>query len=340
MYDNIIISEHASSRTRPQKGSGNTLSTTSAPSEWPIVPHGYWFEDQPIGRSFSHRVGRTLHASEAMAFATQMLAFRPRYLNRAAAVAEGHPDTPVHPLMVFDVVLGLSVEDLSSVGGAFLGGEDVVFHGDVYPGDTVNAESIVVGARESSSRPDVGIVTWSTTGRNQQGDLVISFQRTNLVKKRPAGRSETIELAGYAEDFRTGLQFRHAQSRTITDLDLNGWSLVLMNAATPHFSETAGAATAFGGRINFGGLSMSLVLGIASRDTATHAVRELGLSGIRFDASVKVGDTLSAATEVLSLEPTHGGADVTFRHFGLNQRDEIVCRVDRTVRIASRPAGA
>src|SRR5690606_2363195 len=141
---------------------------------------------------------------------------------------------------------------------------------------------------------------------------------------------------GYAGDFTPGLRFRHAQSRTVTDLDLNGWSLVLMNTATPHFSEVAAASTAFGGgRINFGGLSMSLVIGIARRDTAVHAVREIGLGGIRFAVPVKAGDTLSAATEVQAVEAHDEGALVTFRHFGLNQHGEIVCQVDRKVDIAS-----
>lgn len=316
------------------------MSEDLSPTLWPVVGHGFWFEDQPVGRVFEHGVGRTIHASEAKAFAAQMLAFQPRYLNRAAAIAEGFPDTPVHPLMVFDVVFGLSVEDLSSVGGAFLGGENVTFLADVYAGDTLTASSTVIDSRASSSRPDEGIVTWETVGRNQRGEVVISFRRTNLVKRRPADPGPTLAIDGYAEDFPVGLRFRHAQSRTITDLDLNGWSLVLMNTATPHFSEAAAAGTAFGGRINFGGLSMSLVIGLASRDTATRLVRELGLDGIRFRVPVKAGDTVSAASEVLANEATEAGAAITFRHYGFNQRGEVVCQVDRRVEVASRPRAA
>jgi itaconyl-CoA hydratase len=54
----------------------------------------------------------------------------------------------------------------------------------MYPGDTLTARSTVVSKRESQSRGNFGIVTWRTEGRNQRGELVISYERTNLVAKR------------------------------------------------------------------------------------------------------------------------------------------------------------
>ena len=90
----------------------------------------------------------------------------------------------VDPLLVLCTVIGLSVEDLSEAGGPFLGVEDVEFLRPVYPGDTVTARSVVVAKRESESRPAFGVVTWETEGRNQRGEVVISYRRTNLVAKR------------------------------------------------------------------------------------------------------------------------------------------------------------
>jgi acyl dehydratase len=80
--------------------------------------------------------------------------------------------------------VGLSVEDLSEAGGPFLGVDGVEFHRPVYPGDTLTAGSEVVSMRESAKRPEFGIVTWRTEGRNQKGEIVVSYQRTNLVAKR------------------------------------------------------------------------------------------------------------------------------------------------------------
>jgi acyl dehydratase len=76
------------------------------------------------------------------------------------------------------------VEDLSEIGGLFLGVEDLTFHQPVYPGDTLTARSTVTDTRTSESRPQSGIVTWHTEGFNQRGERVIDFKRTNFVAKR------------------------------------------------------------------------------------------------------------------------------------------------------------
>jgi acyl dehydratase len=84
-------------------------------------------------------------------------------------------------MLVFGVVFGLSVEDLSERGGLFLGADDLTFHEPVYPGDTLTSRSIVLSRRTSESRPDSGIVTWHTEGFNQHGRRVIDFKRSNLI---------------------------------------------------------------------------------------------------------------------------------------------------------------
>jgi acyl dehydratase len=86
-------------------------------------------------------------------------------------------------MLVLCTVVGMSVEDLSEIGGPFLGLTGCRFHRPAYPGDTLTARSTVVEARESKSRPGTGIVTWHTEGFNQHGDLVVDYRRTNLVAK-------------------------------------------------------------------------------------------------------------------------------------------------------------
>ena len=71
-------------------------------------------------------------------------------------------------MLVLCTVVGMSVEDLSEYGGAFLGVEDCTFHRPVYPGDTLTARSTVAAARPSNSRPG-GIVTWHTEGYRPGG---------------------------------------------------------------------------------------------------------------------------------------------------------------------------
>ena len=145
---------------------------------------GNRYEDMTDGRVFEHHWGRTITAGDNAAFTTQTLSFCPLYFNEPYAKSEGHPTMLVNPLLVFNTVFGLSVEDLSEGGGPFLGVEACEFIEDVYVGDTLTARSTVVSARESKGNANFGIVTWHTEGFNQHGVKVVDFHRTNLVRRR------------------------------------------------------------------------------------------------------------------------------------------------------------
>jgi itaconyl-CoA hydratase len=142
------------------------------------------YEDFTVGQRFVHHWGRTLTEAESIAFSTLTLHYNPSYTNADFAAAHGHKTLPINPLLVFNTVFGLSVEDLSEIGGPFLGVEELRYLCDVYPGDTVYADSEVIAARLASNRPGFGIVTWHTRGRNQRDEEVITFKRANLVRTR------------------------------------------------------------------------------------------------------------------------------------------------------------
>ena len=145
------------------------------------IKKGNRFEDFEVGRVFNHHWGRTVRASEAVLFSTLTLNFNPSYFNKDYAKALGHAECPVNPCFVFTLVQGLSVEDLSEPGGAFLGIDDLEYGVPVYPEDTITARSTVTAIRASNSNPGTGIVTWHTEGFNQRGERVIHFLRTNQV---------------------------------------------------------------------------------------------------------------------------------------------------------------
>lgn len=151
------------------------------------LPKGNHYEDFEPGRLFEHHWGRTINEGDNSLFSTLTLSYNPLYFNVEYARTHGHRATVVNPMLVFLVVFGLSVEDLSEAGGLFLGVDALTFHQPVYPGETLLARSTVVTRRESSSRPTSGIVTWHTEGLNQNGEVVVDFRRTNLVNKRSAG---------------------------------------------------------------------------------------------------------------------------------------------------------
>ena len=153
---------------------------------FPVARKGNQYEDFSEGQDLPHHWGRTLTDGDNALFSTATCNWNPMHLNAEYARAHGHPDVVLHPMLVLCTVVGLSVEDLSEIGGPFLGMEDVTFHRHVHPGDTLTASSTVVDTRESGSRPNVGIVTWRTEAHNQHGELVVDYRRTNLVAKRNA----------------------------------------------------------------------------------------------------------------------------------------------------------
>lgn len=147
----------------------------------PVRKRGRYFEEFEPGRVFEHHWGRTVDYYDSVQFTLATVHHNPLYFNKEVAARAGHAQVPVNPYFVFCTVLGLSVEDLSEMGGAFLGLEQLIFHAPVYPGDTLQARSTVLSRRMSSKDPSFGIVTWHTEGLNQSGAKVLEYRRSNTV---------------------------------------------------------------------------------------------------------------------------------------------------------------
>ena len=142
----------------------------------------------------------------------------------------------------------------------------------------------------------------------------------------------------YFEDFEVGAVFKHARGKTVTNLENVLITNLVMNTAQGHFNEHMMAATPWGAVVSYGGVNFSLVLGLASQDCVENAIAELGLDNIRLVKPVVHGDTLYAYTEVLSKDEgtTDGAGVVVFRHYGVNQNDELVAQMERRALIKRR----
>ena len=90
----------------------------------------------------------------------------------------------VNSCLTLSIVAGMSVSDISQKTIANLGWDKIKLTAPVYVGDTLYAESVVLSKRESKSRPTQGIVSVRTTGFNQDGKEVISYERTMLIPKK------------------------------------------------------------------------------------------------------------------------------------------------------------
>lgn len=144
----------------------------------------------------------------------------------------------------------------------------------------------------------------------------------------------------YFEDFKVGDVYEHARGKTVGEIDNVLITNLVMNTAQGHFNEHQMERSPFKHRITFGGVTASLVIGLAMQDTGENALEELGLNKVRFRTPVLHGDTLYAFSEVVdkrdSGRPDAG--EITFRHWGLNQRDETVFEGERRVLVKRRDA--
>jgi acyl dehydratase len=148
----------------------------------------------------------------------------------------------------------------------------------------------------------------------------------------------------YFEDFAPGQVFRHHRGKTVTEMDNVLITNMVMNTAEGHFNEDMmakqgmGDVAGFDRRIVFGGITIAMVIGLAGQDTAEQALAELALDKLRLLRPVVHGDTIYAYTEVLGTadgERDDAGV-VHFKHYGLNQDDQLVMEGERRVLIKRR----
>ncbi len=142
------------------------------------------------------------------------------------------------------------------------------------------------------------------------------------------------------EDFTVGRTMRHTRGKTIGELENVLITNLVMNTADAHFNEARMQTHPVGTRIVFGGITASLVVGLASQDASDSLLEDRGIENLRLLTPVVHGDTITAATEVIAVEPideTRGL--VRLHHWGLNQNGQIVAELDRTIVVATR-AGA
>src|SRR6202047_3991152 len=161
--------------------------------------NGRFFEDFHVGDIYRSRLGRTITETDNIQFTmitnnTNQIHFNAHY----ASLTEFKKPL-VNSALTLSVVAGLGVSDLSENGFA-LGWDYIKLPNPVFPGDTLYSESEVINARESKSRPGQGVVKVRTRGINQDGLVVIEYERSIMVWKK--AHAPLIALFPKAEDGR------------------------------------------------------------------------------------------------------------------------------------------
>jgi 2-methylfumaryl-CoA hydratase len=300
---------------------------------------GPYFEDFQRDQILVHPTPRTLSVGDAALYLALTGDRRPIPSAATVAQALGLAASPLHDLLVFHVVFGKTVGQVSQNAVANLGYADVRFLAPVFPGDTLRAVTEVLGTREASSGTN-GVVWVCTRGLNQRDEEVLRFCRWVLVEKRgtaPTGAADAptlpkavpkdelrlptgMDLARWPEvawaaggtrtweDYEVGARIDHGDGMTLDEADHTAATRLYQNTARVHFNAHQMASSRFGKRLVYGGHVISVAYALA------HAGLENGCAMLAWNGGAHVnpsfaGDTIYAWTDVLDKAPLAGRTD-------------------------------
>src|SRR5215204_2216510 len=148
-------------------------------------PYGRYLEDFEVGDVYKHWPAKTITEADDHMFCLLTMNHHPLHINDVYASQSQQGKNVVVGPLVYSIMLGMSVADVSGKAIANLATEELSHPAPVFHGDTLFAESEVLEARPSSSKPDRGVVKVHTRAYNQDGVLVAEFKRTVLVARDP-----------------------------------------------------------------------------------------------------------------------------------------------------------
>lgn len=300
---------------------------------------GRFFEDFALGETLTHATPRSVTAGDrALYLALTGTRFALSSSDPFAA-SLGYPRAPLDELLAFHLVFGRTVPDISLNAVANLGYANCVFRVPLYDGDTVTAESRIIGLKENSNRK-TGVVYVHSLGRNQRDETVLEFVRWVMVRKRdPASPTPEpvvpdlpeavasadlvvppgLDLARYDavlagssdhwDDYQPGERIDHVDGMTIEDAEHQMATRLYQNTARVHFNQHAEKDGRFGRRIVYGGHVISLARALSFNGLA-NAFAVAAVNGGAHTAPAFAGDTVYAWSEVLERHDLAGRNDL------------------------------
>jgi 2-methylfumaryl-CoA hydratase len=301
---------------------------------------GNYFEDFRLGQVITHATPRTVTAGDASLYTAL---YGSRFAVQSSdhfARAIGYPNAPLDDLLVFNVVFGKTVPDISLNAVANLGYANCRFLAPVYPGDTLSATSEIIGLNENSSRK-TGVVYVRSTGFNSARTAVLEYIRWVMLRKRdetaalpeqrvpslpklvepadvgkacPAVRSAAYDhaLAGSAQrfaDYEPGERIDHVNGMTVEEAEHQLATRLYQNTARVHFDQFTEGKGRFGRRLIYGGHVISLARALSFNGLA-NAFHIAAINGGRHVAPLFAGDTVFAWSEVIERAELPDRADV------------------------------
>jgi 2-methylfumaryl-CoA hydratase len=301
---------------------------------------GNYFEDFRLGQIITHATPRTVTVGDVALYTSL---YGSRFAVQSSdtfAEALGYPRSPIDDLLTFHIVFGKTTPDISLNAIANLGYADCRFLKPVYPGDTLSSVSEVIGLKENSNR-ETGTVYVRSTGRNQNGEVVLAYTRWVMVRKRDKGAPAPeavvpklpdrvdpadlgaavpkLNLSGYDfalagspyrwGDYEAGEKIDHVDGMTLEEAEHQIATRLYQNTAKVHFNQHTEAKGRFGKRIVYGGVVISLARAL-SYNGLGNAFHLAAINGGRHVAPCFAGDTVYSWSEVLEKAEVAGRTDV------------------------------
>ena len=291
---------------------------------------GRFFEDYTVGQVIRHAVPRTVSGGERALYHALYPARHALYSSDVFAQSCGLASAPLDDLIAFHVVFGKTVPDVSLNAVANLGYAEGRWHAPVYAGDTLRAESEVIGLKQNSNGK-TGVVWVRTRGMNQNDTVVMDYVRWVMVRIRdgdapapetvvpqlskalavsdlaiPAGLDFTnydFELAGEAHrwgDYEVGEKIDHVDGVTIEEAEHMMATRLWQNTSKVHFDTSVRPD---GTRLIYGGHVISMARALSFNGLA-NAQMIVGLNGGAHANPCLSGDTVRAWSEVLDKAET------------------------------------
>jgi 2-methylfumaryl-CoA hydratase len=301
---------------------------------------GNFFEDFRLDQVIRHATPRTLTSADAALYTALYGSRFAVQSSDAFARAVGYKRSPIDDLLVFHVVFGKTVPDISLNAVANLGYADCRFVKPVFPGDTLSATSEVIGLKENSNK-QTGIVYVRSRGVNQNGDTVLDYVRWVMVRKRDPAAAIAEEkvpqlpsaltadaigaacpvidasaydrvLAGSDQvwgDYKAGERIDHVDGMTVEEAEHQLATRLYQNTAKVHFNQFSEGQGRFGRRLIYGGHVISLARALSFNGLA-NAFHITAINGGRHVAPLFADLTVFAWSEILDRAEIPDRSDV------------------------------
>ena len=301
---------------------------------------GNFFEDFRVGQRIVHATPRTITSGDVALYTALYGSRFAVQSSDAFARSVGYSAAPVDDMLVFHIVFGKTVPDVSLNAVANLGYAECRFLKTVYPGDTLYAVTDVIGIKENSSGK-TGTVYVRSTGFNQNDEKVLEFVRWVMVKKRdeaspapapvlPSLASAVVaadlgpacpainiahwnnDLAGSRHrfnDYAIGEKIDHIDGMTVEEAEHQLATRLYQNTAKVHFNQHTEQQGRFGRRLIYGGHVISLARALSFNGLA-NAFHIAAINAGRHVAPLFAGGTVYAWSEIRDKAELPGRSDV------------------------------